>query len=135
MRVLASHTGTIYGVPMTAGDIYTVAGDGTAGFSGDGGPAASAEVSDVGWLAADGTGNLVIADGGNRQVRVLAARTGSYYGQAMTGDDIYTVAGNGNAWYSGGSGPALRAQLSLPGGLALDAAGNLVIADTDNYRV
>ena len=134
IRVVAAHTGTFYGVPMTAGDIYTVAGDGTAGFSGDGGPAASAEVSDVGWLAADGTGNLVIADSGNRRVRVLAGSTGTFYGQAMTANHVYTVAGNGTPGFSGDGGPARQAGLS-PGSAVVDAAGNVVIADGSNGQV
>jgi hypothetical protein len=64
VRVAAATTGTFYGVAMTARDIYTVAGDGTGGFSGDGGPATSAELYYPGGVAADG-GNLLIADPGN----------------------------------------------------------------------
>ena len=90
-------TGTFYGQAMTAGDIYTVAGDGKHGFSGDGGPATAAELSlpgrRGGWTRA---GNLVIADTGNNRIRVVAASTGTFYGQAMTAGDIYTVAGDGS---------------------------------------
>jgi hypothetical protein len=56
---------------MTAGDIYTVAGDGTAGFSGDGGPATSAELSGPYEVAADAAGNLLIADSGNNRIRMV----------------------------------------------------------------
>ncbi len=80
---------------MTGGDIYTVAGDGTPGFSGDGGPATSAELSGPGGVAVDAAGNLLIADTENNRVRVVAHTTGTFYGQAMTGGDIYTVAGDG----------------------------------------
>jgi sugar lactone lactonase YvrE len=134
IRVVAARTGTFYGQAMTANHIYTVAGNGTSGFSGDGGPARQAGLSPDS-AAVDAVGNLVIADSSNGQVRAVAAHTGNYYGQAMTAGDIYTVAGNGNAWYSGGSGPALHAQINLAGGIALDAAGNLVVADTDNNRI
>jgi hypothetical protein len=134
IRVAAAHTGTFYGVPVTAGNIYTVAGDGTAGFAGDGGPAASAEVSDVGWLAADGTGNLVISDGGSGRVRVLAGSTGTFYGQAMTAGDIYTVAGGGNGGWADGI-PATSALLASPQGVTFDGNGNLVISDGDSDRV
>ncbi len=92
---MAASTGTFYGQAMTAGDIYTMAGNGTAGFSGDGGPATSAELNGPGGVAVDAAGNLLIADGGNNRVRVVAASTGTFYGQAMTAGDIYTIAGDG----------------------------------------
>jgi trimeric autotransporter adhesin len=133
VRVVAASTGTFYGRAMTAGDIYTVAGDGKSGYSGDGGPATSAGMSPTG-VAVDGSGNLVIADNGNGRVRVVAASTGTFYGQAMTAGDIYTVAGDGNKVYSGDGGPATSAGIS-PTGVAVDPAGNLVIADAANNRV
>jgi secreted PhoX family phosphatase len=132
VRVVAASTGTSYGQAMTAGDIYTVAGNGTFGFSGDGGPATSAEVAPIG-VGADGAGNLLIA--GEDRVRVVAASTGNFYGQAMTGGDIYTVAGNGTSGFSGDGGPATSAALTAPQGVAVDANGNLIIADSGNYRV
>ena len=135
VRVVAASTGTFYGRPMTAGDIYTVAGDGSSGFSGDGGPATRAELNLPGGVAADSAGNLLIADTGNQRVRVVAASTGTFYGRPMTAGDIYTVAGNGQATYSGDGGPAARAELGGPQGVAVDAAGNLLIADTGNQRV
>ena len=134
VRVVAHKTGTFYGQPMTAGDIYTVAGDGTSGFSGDGGPATSAGLSLRG-VAVDAAGNLLIADIFNRRVRVVAASTGTFYGQAMTAGDIYTVAGDGNFGFSGDGGPATSAELSRPEGVAVDATGNLLIADGDNQRI
>jgi DNA-binding beta-propeller fold protein YncE len=134
VRVVAARTGTFYGQPMTAGDIYTVAGDGMGGFSGDGGPATSAGL-DPGRVAVDAAGNLLITDTVNRRVRVVAARTGTFYGQPMTAGDIYTVAGDGTSGFSGDGGPATSAELSRPGGVAVDAAGNLLIADSDNQRI
>jgi hypothetical protein len=65
----------------------------------------------------------------------VAARTGRFYGRAMTAGDIYTVAGNGTFGFSGDGGPAAKAELSGPSGVAVDGAGNLVIADTSNGRV
>src|SRR6266571_1719913 len=138
IRVVAARTGTFYGQPMTAGDIYTVAGDGRQGFSGDGGPATRAELNlleSVAGVAVDAAGNLLIADGGNNRVRVVAHKTGTFYGQPMTAGDIYTVAGDGNFGFSGDGGPATSAELSLPEGVAVDAAGSLLIADTGNARV
>jgi trimeric autotransporter adhesin len=135
VRVVAASTASFYGQAMTAGDIYTVAGDGTRGFSGDGGPATSAKLDGPSGVAVDGAGNLVIADSGNDRVRVVAASTGSFYGQAMTAGDIYTVAGTGKPGFSGDGGPATSAELDRPDGVVVDGAGNLVIADTYNDRV
>ncbi len=135
VRVVAARTGRFYRRAMKAGDIYTVAGDGTSGFSGDGGPAARAELADPRGVAVDGAGNVVIADTGNRRVRVVAARTGRFYGRAMKAGDIYAVAGDGTAGFSGDGGPAAKAELADPVGVAVDSGGNLVIADKFNNRV
>ena len=135
VRVVAASTGTFYGQAMTAGDIYTVAGNGTRGLGGDGGPAISAELSDPYGVAVDAAGNLVIAASGSDQVRVVAASTGTFYGQAMTAGDIYTIAGNGSRGFGGDGGPATSAELSLPAGVNVDGAGNIVIADAGNARV
>jgi secreted PhoX family phosphatase len=135
IRVVAAHTGTYYGQAMTAGDIYTVAGDGTRGFAGDGGLATSAELSSAKGIAVDSAGNLVIADTFNERIRVMAAKTGTYYGQAMTAGDIYTIAGDGTNGSAGDGGPATGAALNLPEGVTVDGAGNVVIADTYNGRI
>ena len=135
VRVVAAKTGTFYGISMTTGDIYTVAGNGTPGYSGDHGPATSAELSDPQGVAVDAVGNLLIADAGNNRIGVVAAKTGTFYGVSMTTGDIYTVAGNGTPGYSGDSGPATSAQLQVPAGIAVDAVGNLIIGDTFNYSV
>src|SRR6266702_792448 len=126
--VAAARPGTFYGHAMTSGDIYTVAGDGTAGFSGDGGPATSAELNAPASAAVDGAGNLVIADSFTARVRAVAAHAGSYYGRPMTAADIYTVAGNGKVT-SGDRGPALAAELGAPAGTAVDSGGNTFVAD------
>ena len=135
VRVVAGGTGTFYGQPMTAGDIYTVAGSGVRGFSGDGGPATSAEMTLPQDVTVDGAGNLVIADTGSAAIRVVADRTGSFYGRHMIAGDIYTVAGNGIPGFSGDGGPATGAELADPSGVAVDGAGNLVLADLLNFRV
>ena len=134
IRVVAASTGTFYGKAMTGGDIYTVAGDGTGGFSGDGGPATKAELG-AGGVAVDAAGNLLIADTYNQRIRVVAARTGTFYGRAMTGGDIYTIAGDGTFGFSGDGGPATAAELRSPGGVATDGHGNLLIADTGSNRI
>jgi trimeric autotransporter adhesin len=135
VRVVAATTGTFYGQAMTAGDIYTVAGNGTLGFSGDGGPATAGELGDPGQTALDGAGNLVIADNVNDRVRVVAATAGTFYGQAMTAGDIYTVAGNGGGGFSGDGGPAVSAELNHPQGVTVDTAGDLLVSDVSNNRI
>ena len=85
-------------------------------------------------MAADATGNLLIADTGNNRVRVVAHKTGTFYGTSMTAGDIYTVAGTGIGGFSGDGGPATEATL-YPVGVAVDATGNLLIADTGDFRV
>jgi trimeric autotransporter adhesin len=135
VRVIAAVSGTFYGQAMTAGDIYTIAGTGTSGYTGDGGPATSAELSSPDTVAVDQAGNVLIPDEFNNRIRVVAAASGTFYGQAMTAGDIYTIAGTGRNGYSGNDGPATKAELNAPEGIAVDAAGNVVIADTSNHRV
>ncbi len=103
------------------GVITTVAGNGTQGFSGDGGPAAKAQLSGPNGLALDNAGNLFISDG----LRI----------RKVSGSGIITtVAGTGAGGYSGDGGPATSAQL-LPGGLAVDSAGNLYIASGNVRKI
>jgi trimeric autotransporter adhesin len=108
---------------ISNGVITTVAGNGTAGYSGDGGPATSAQLSSPRGLAISSAGNLYVADSFNQRVRMVSDGT------------ITTVAGNGSYGYSGDYGPATGAQLFYPHGVALDPYGNLYIADTENDRV
>jgi uncharacterized protein (TIGR03437 family) len=111
----------------TAGIISTVAGNGSPGYTGDGGPATSAELfanGSVSGLAVDDAGNLYISDGENHAVR-----------KVDTTGTITTVAGTGAPGFSGDGGPANKALLDFPAGIALDNAGNLYIADSSNNRV
>ena len=135
IRVLAATTGTFYGRAMTAGDIYTIAGNGTQGFSGDGGPATAAELNTPLRTTVDAAGNVVISDSFNQRLRVLAVKTGTFYGRAMTAGDIYTIAGNGTAGFSGDGGPATAAGLYKPLRVTVDAAGNLVFCDERDNRI
>ena len=106
------------------GNITTVAGNGTAGFSGDGGKATEAQLSRPSGVAVDGKGNLYIADRSNDRIRMVNSK-----------GIITTFAGDGVDGFKGDSGPAAQAQLSKPFGLALDKKGNLYIADRGNNRV
>ncbi len=107
-----------------SGTINTVAGTGSASYSGDGGPAAAAGLNSPFGVAVDGARNLFIADTANNVIRKVSAS-----------GIISTVAGAGSAGYSGDGGPATNAQLSGPTGLALDSAGNLFIADTGSNAI
>ncbi|PIP72904.1 MAG: hypothetical protein COW89_03905 [Nitrospinae bacterium CG22_combo_CG10-13_8_21_14_all_47_10] len=108
----------------TSGIITTVAGNGIAGFSGDGGKAAQAMLNLPSGVAIDDDGNIYISDRSNGRVRVVNNK-----------GIITTIAGNGEDGFKGDSGPATQAQLSKPFGLALDKKGNLYIADRGNNRV
>ncbi len=135
IRVVATTTETLLGTAVTAGQITTVAGDGTWGYAGNAGAATSAQLAYPAGIALDGSGNLVICDSGNNVVRVVAATTGSFYGQSMTAGDIYTVAGGGTAGDAGNGTSAVGAELDQPTGVAVDTHGNLVIADLGNNEV
>jgi hypothetical protein len=134
VRFVPASSGTYFGQAMSAAHIYTIAGNGKAGFSGDGGPASAAELQNAWSVAADGAGDVVIADPGNARVRFVPVSSGSFYGQAMSAAHIYTIAGNGGTGFSGDGGPATAAELE-PQGVALDAAGDVAIGDEQNNRV
>nr|MDP8943590.1 hypothetical protein [Actinomycetota bacterium] len=107
-----------------AGDIATVAGNGTLGYSGDGGPATSAALREPRGVHPDGSGNLFIADTENNRVR-----------KVNSSGTISLVAGNGTAGYSGDGGAATSAELHAPTDVLVDAAGNVFVADSLNDRV
>jgi hypothetical protein len=112
-------------VIAATGDIVTVAGTGTAGYRGDNGPATAAELDSPRGIAFDSAGDLFIADLSNDVIREVVKATG----------DIITVAGDGTPGYKGDKGPATAAELNNPNTVAVDSAGNLFIADEDNYAI
>jgi uncharacterized protein (TIGR03437 family) len=104
------------------GTITTVAGNGSGGFQGDGGPATKASLYYPKGLAIDASsGNLYIADWLNSRIRVVTPD-----------GNIFTVAGNGEYDYNGDGGPATSAALRFPWGLTVDAAGKVYVADDEN---
>jgi uncharacterized protein (TIGR03437 family) len=133
---------------VSNGVITTVAGNGTAGFSGDNGPATSAQLNLapvifpppppgpflgnltfpaipqlLSGIAVDASGSIYVVDSGNQRVR------------RISGGVITTIAGNGSPGYSGDGGPAVSAQFNNPSGLAVDAAGKVYVSDSSNGRI
>jgi hypothetical protein len=135
VRVVANTSGTFYGRAMTAGHIYTIAGNGTSGYAGDGGLATAAALDIRSAPTVDSAGNVIFADVFNSVVRVVAAASGTFYGVAMKAGHIYTVAGTGGFGLSGDGGPATSATLESPQATAVDRSGNLLIADFDTNRI
>ncbi len=108
----------------TSGIISTVAGNGTGGYSGDGGAAINASLNYPMGVAVDAVGNIYIADQANYRIRKVGAN-----------GNISTVAGNGISGYSGDGGAATSASLNVPEGVAVDAVGNIFIADAGSHII
>ena len=108
-----------------SGIITTYAGNGTPGYSGDGGPASAAKLSAPVKLAIDNVGNIYVADHGNNVIRKITPA-----------GIISTFAGTGTAGFYGDAGPATNAKFNYPAGVAIDpVTQDLIIADLDNYRI
>ncbi len=104
--------------------ITTVAGNGTQGYSGDEGPATSAQLNSPVWVSPDNKGGFFIADGMDNRIRYVDSL-----------GIIHTYAGNGNAGFSGDGGPAASAELNSPIAVSVDGRGGLYIADYANSRI
>jgi gliding motility-associated-like protein len=112
-------------IDMTAGTVLTVAGTGSAGFNGDGLPALATTFTVPHGFDVDASGNIFIGDNDNHRVRKVDAVSGL----------VSTVAGNGNAGYSGDGGDPLAAELSSPLGVHVDDDGNILFCELDNHVV
>jgi sugar lactone lactonase YvrE len=120
---IADYYGWIREVNGSTGVISTIAGNGGLGYSGDGGSATSAQFYNPIAVAVDNAGNVYVADSGNGAVRRIANGI------------ITTIAGNGTLSYTGDGGPASQAQFSAISSLAVDAQGNIYVADANNNAI
>ncbi|HTA83008.1 MAG TPA: T9SS type A sorting domain-containing protein [Bacteroidia bacterium] len=112
-------------ITNSTGIITTIAGNDTAGFRGDGGPATAALLANPLGIASDATGNIYIADVNNNRIRMITATTGI----------ITTIAGNGVSGYGGDGGPATAASLGYPECVGVDKTGNVFIPDYNNSAI
>ena len=127
----------VWKVTASTGNIAKVAGNGSCGYSGDNGLAATAELNEPRGVAVDSLGNIYISDQENYRIRmVCASATSPVHGTTCpAAGDIITAAGNGISGYLGDGGAATSAELSQPQGIGLDGQGNLYIADEFNNVV
>lgn len=110
---------------LKSGELTTVAGNGTKGYSGDGGLATKAQLNEPYEVRFDKAGNMLFVEMQNHLVRKVDAKSGT----------ISTVAGTGKAGFGGDGGPAAKAQFSSPHSIALDNDGNVYVADIANHRI
>jgi NHL repeat len=116
-------------------DVITVAGTGRAGFNGDGLAGTASELDEPTGVAVDAAGDVFIADTANCRVRALPAASTTLFGQAVTAGHLFTVAGTGVCGSEGQGGPVAAAQLWNPVAVAVDSAGDLLVADDGDQSV
>src|SRR5262249_48291340 len=124
LSIADTNNNRIREVVKATGNIITIAGTGTAGYSGDNGPATAAQINAPWGVAVDGSGNVYFTDQGNNRVREI-----------KTNGVIVTIAGTGTAGYSGDNGPGTAAMANQPTALAADSLGDVFIADARTNRV
>src|SRR6185437_1974019 len=124
MKKIITIIALAFSLGANAQNIYTYAGTGTGGYTGDGGQATAAQMKQPQQSALDANGNLYVADRANNVIRKISS-TGI----------ISTVAGNGTAGFSGDGGAATAAKMNVPLALAFDATGNMYICDGNNQVI
>jgi len=127
VRLIPRSIHPAFGRPVLTDRIYTLAGDTTFGFAGNGGPGRNAELGlqPFAGVAVDPSGNVAVADGGNSVIWLVSASTGV----------IRTIVGNGNPGFTGDKRPAASATIDGPQGVAYDAAGDLFVSDSNNNMI
>ena len=112
-------SGTYYGTSMTAEDIYTL----------------SSSVNNPAEVAVDSAGDVFIANMGANEIDLIPVASGTYYGQSMTADSLYVIAGDGTAGLSGNGSVSTSAELNSPTGIFVTSNGSFYIGDTSNHEV
>jgi hypothetical protein len=135
IRFISRMAGAYFGQSMAANSIYTIAGPGAGGHDGEGLLATQSRVSNPYGVFVDQNGNIYIADRTNNRIRFIPKMAGTYFGQAMTANYTYTIAGNGTLGFGADGVAATSAQLNLPNDVFVDGEGNVSIADTGNKRI
>jgi hypothetical protein len=136
VRIIPASTHSLFGKALTIQHVYTIAGNTNFDYTGDGGPgnAATLQLSPFAGVAVDPSGNVVIADGGNSVVRLVAASTGVYHQKARAAGNIYTIAGNGVPGLKNNK-KAYRGEMDAPQGVAVDSVGNVLVTDANNNDI
>jgi glucose/arabinose dehydrogenase len=122
-------------VHPAGGPAVTIVGTGRAGFNGDGLAPTASQLDRPTGVAVDGAGNLFIADTANCRVRVLPADSTTLFGRAVSAGHLFTAAGTGVCGTAGQGGPAAGSQLWNPVAVAVDRAGDLLVADSGDQSV
>jgi sugar lactone lactonase YvrE len=137
IREIPAASGTNFGVAMTAGYTYTIAGDGTAGTLNDGtGASTAARVNAPRGVATDSAGDVFIADTANNAIRIIPVSNINRYGVNMTAGTLYTIAGNiGHSGNAADNVAAVGSNIASPNDIAVDSNGNVFFSDTGNNMV
>jgi len=137
VRFMPRSSGLFFGRSMSAGNVYTIAGDTVIGYTGDGGPADLAQLAmdNFDGIGVDANGDVVFSDVDNMVVRVVANVNGTFQGRAVSAGDIYTIAGDGNEGFKGDKKAATKAWLDAPQGVAVDGSGDVFISDSNNNMI
>ncbi len=136
IRMVPQTTASFFGISMNANSIYTIVGTPTTpGYSGDGSSATGATLGQASGIALDALGNLYISDLDNDVIRMVPKVSGSYFGNPLLQNNIYTIAGNGSTSYSGDGGAATSASFKSVNAVALAPTGEFYVFDTQANSV
>jgi sugar lactone lactonase YvrE len=131
VRVVAAVSGVFHQRAMTAGDIYTIAGNGIPGYKNNK-KATRGEMDTPQGVTVDSSGNILVSDAVNNDIRLIPARSGKYLGTRVKANGMYNIAGNGKTGYAGDGGSPKTAELNGPAGLSVDPFGQVIVADNGN---
>jgi hypothetical protein len=132
VRIIAAQSGQFYGISMTAGHIYVLAGNQICGTAGNGATATTAETCPQS-LAIDQSGNVIIT--GYGRLQVLATKSGTFYGVPMTADHLYAVASKGSSGFADDGGKFSSAEFSGVFSIYASPAGRVIVADGPRLRM